>query len=81
MRFAELGRLQSIIPEGIRNWNGLLCASIARMLPMEVRDVFVQEAAVAEEELEQEVRSFVFCTLTGLHRCPVVGQKSQLLPS
>ena len=56
MRFSELGRPQSIIKEGIRNWNGLLCASIVGMLPMGVRDVFVQ-AAVAVEELEQDVRS------------------------
>ena len=39
-----------------------MCASNVGMLPMGVRDVFVQEAAVAEEELEQEVRSLVLYT-------------------
>ena len=29
-----------------------MCASIVGMLPIGVRDVFLQEAAVAEEELE-----------------------------
>ena len=60
MRFPELGRTRGSIPERIMNWDGLLCASIVGMLPVGVRDNFVQEATVAEHELEQEVRSFVF---------------------
>ena len=43
IRFPKLGTPQNIFPEGIRNWIGLLCASIVGRLPMEVRDVFVQE--------------------------------------
>ena len=52
MRFPELGKIRGSIPEGIMNWDGLLCASIVGMLPFGVRDNFVQEATIAEHELE-----------------------------
>ena len=62
VRFLELGRIRGSIPEGIMNWDGLLFASIVSLLPLGVRDNFVQEATVAEHELEQEVRSLVLYT-------------------
>ena len=57
-----LDRIRGSIPEGIMNWDDLLCASIVGMLPLGVLDNFVQEATVAEHELEQEVLSFVLYT-------------------
>ena len=60
------------------NWDGALCASIVGMLPLGVRNKFVQEATVAKHELEQRC-GHLFCTLTGLHQCLVVGQKSRSL--
>ena len=62
MRFPELGKIRGSIPDKIMKWDGLLCASIVGMLPVGVRDNFVQEATVAEHELEQEVRSLVLYT-------------------
>ena len=62
LRFPELGKIRGSIREGIMNWDGLLCASIVSKLPAGLHHNFVQEATVAEHELEQEVRSLVLHT-------------------
>ena len=61
MRFPELGRLQNIIPEGIRNWNGR-AIRLSACCQWVCATSSCKRPPLQEEELEQEVRSLVLCT-------------------